>query len=242
MTTPNSPKSEIESYQRTLQRAGFYLGDIDGEWGPKTQRAHEAYQASLVAHKAPDETPESSSVALVGIRNAIVATAQHFLNLTETAPNARWDDIATSGPDTRAAELRQALLDTGWQLGWAYCAAFSEVCWRAAYRNRPELPLISRSITPSVMATFENFERLGRITKQPAPGALMLMQHGQSWQGHAGIVLGAQDGRLVTIEGNTSPAVASREGDGVYRKEKALDFTPSSSRLWLRGFVNPFLI
>jgi hypothetical protein len=140
--------------------------------------------------------------------------------------------------------LRSALVETGWQLGWAYCIAFVEVCWRAAYRERAELPLVSRTITPSVMATLENFDRLHRITKTPALGGIMLMQHGNTWQGHAGIVtqLRSADGLFGTIEGNTSSAVDSREGDGVYRKRHPLDFTERTSGLWLRGFVNPFLL
>ena len=163
------------------------------------------------------------------------------MNLTETVPNARWDDVATQGTDPRGAELRAALVATGWQPGWPYCAALVEACWRAGYRGRPELPVICQSITPSAMGTFENFERLGRITKRPEPGAIMLMQHGNSWQGHAGIVRALEGNTLVTYEGNTSPGAGlSREGDGVYLKRKPLDFTKKSG-LWLRGFVNPFV-
>lgn len=236
MTNPQSPKSEILDYQKVLQRAGFYFGDLDGDWGPKTQRAHDAYQASQL----PAAPADNSAVS--AIRKGIIDTAEHFLNLTESAPNSKWDDVATRGPDARGGELRQALLDTGWQLGWAYCAAFAEVCWRAGYKDRPELALIARSITPSVMGTFENFERQKRITRTPAVGALMMMQHGNSWQGHAGIVTGLEGGRVLTIEGNTSSNdPQSREGDGVYRKSHGLSFSQSSG-LWLRGFVNPFVL
>lgn len=199
------------------------------------QRAHEAYRAAQLPPAPADNS------ALEAIRRAIISTAERFLNLTESANNARWDDVATAGPDVRAGELRQALLDTGWQTGWAYCSSFTEVCWRAAYKNRPELALISRAITPSVMSTYENFNRLKRITRTPAIGSLMLMQNGDSWQGHAGIVTGLDGGFLLTIEGNTSSNVASREGDGVYRKRKTLSFTKSSG-LWIRGFVNPFAL
>lgn len=236
MTNPQSPKSEILEYQKTLQRAGYYLGDLDGDWGPKTQRAHEAYQAAQLPPAPADNS------ALEAIRKGIIAAAEHFLNLTETVQNSKWDDVATRGPDARAGELRQALLDTGWQLGWAYCAAFAEACWRAGYKARPELALIGKSITPSVMGTLENFEQLHRITRTPSVGAIMMMQHGNTWQGHAGIVTGLENGRVLTIEGNTSSNDPNnREGDGVYRKSHALSFSQSSG-LWLRGFVNPFVL
>jgi peptidoglycan hydrolase-like protein with peptidoglycan-binding domain len=235
--TPQSPRNDILDYQLQLHRSGFYLGSIDGIWGSNTQRAHEAYQAS----KLPAAPTDNGSLEIV--RKGILETANHFLNLTETSQNTRWDDLAGGGPhhDPRGEELRQKLLETGWQLGWAYCIAFAEVCWRAAYRNRPELALISRSITPSVMETFNNFQRQDRITKTPEPGAIMFMQHGDSSLGHAGIVTARPTAAFPTIEGNTSSTVASREGDGVYRKSHALSFTKTSG-LWLRGFVNPFLV
>ncbi len=230
---------EVRAYQQTLQRAGFYFGTIDGIWGPLTSRAVELYQA---ADSAGILTPPGD---LEVIRQGILNTARHFLNLTETAPNARWDDVITSGQDPRGDELLQALLATSWQKGWAYCAAFAEVCWRAGYKKRSELPLVGQSITASVMGTFENFQELKRITKTPQPGALMLMQHGSSWQGHAGIVERIDGNTVYTIEGNTSAGGGSveqqRNGDGVYRKTHRLDFTPTSG-LWLRGFVNPFLV
>lgn len=224
-------------YQRVLQRAGLYLGAIDGIWGSGTQRAHQVY----LAHQLPSAPVDNGS--LEGVRKAILETAQHFLDLTETAPNSRWDNLAGGGPhhDPRGEELRQKLLETGWQLTWPYCAAFAEVCWRSGYQNRPELALISQSITPSAMGTYENFDRQHRITRDPSPGALMLMQHGNSYQGHAGIVIRVEETTLVTIEGNTSSNMATREGDGVYLKRKPLDFVPKPG-LWIRGFVNVFLV
>lgn len=235
-----STKARIREYQSFLQRAGYYFGAIDGDWGPLTQRAHELYEHS----KLDPQPVTKGNVKLITSR--IIETAVHFLNLTEKSQNAVWDDVATSGPDARAAELRQKLLATGWQLGWAYCAAFAEVCWREGYKGFPELALIGQSITSSVMGTFENFQELGRITKLALPGSIMLMQKGRTWKGHAGIVVERGDNDVFyTIEGNTSQgrgtAEQQRNGDGVYRKRHTLNFEPSSG-LWLRGFVNPFLV
>lgn len=237
VNTSSSP-IDIKAYQAQLQRVGLYMGTVDGIWGPMTRRADEAFRAQFADPTPAAEAPD--------INAAIVACATHFLNLTETVSNAVWDDVLTAGQDARGAELRQSLLDTGWQLGWAYCAAFAEVCWRAGYRDRAELPLICKSMTPSVMGTFDNFDHLKRITQKPVPGALMLMQHGNTYQGHAGIVVSVSGSTFSTIEGNTSQAGGTveqqRNGDGVYRKTHTLDFTKFDSRLWLKGFVNPFTV
>ena len=233
--TSASTREEIRAYQALLQRAGFYLATVDSIWGPKTQRAHEAYTASQnpAAGMPPD--------AVTGIAAGILATARRFVGLTETAPNARWDDLLTPGSDPRGPELRAALIETGWQPGWAYCSAFVEVCWRAGYRGKPDLPLITRAIEPSVMSTFENFRRLGRIETTPKPGAIFLMQSGNTWKGHAGIVVKLENRILHTIEGNTSSNQENREGDGVYAKSKRYDLSRKGRGLWMRGFVNPFV-
>lgn len=236
---PKSPKSEIREYQRTLQRAGFYFDPIDGDWGPNTQRAHEALNALTAEPKG------AGNRALISIRSTIIETAVGFLGLTERTQNSVWDDVMTAGPDARASELRAQLLATGWQLGWAYCAAFGEVCWRQGYRGYRELALISQAITPSVMGTYENFKDLGRVSKVPEVGALLLMQKGKTWQGHMEIVTKVSGNTVDTIGGNTSAKRGSvesqRNGDGVFRKSHVIDFTPTQG-LHLIGFVNPFLV
>lgn len=187
----------------------------------------------------------SSPAVVRDIARVIIETAASFVDLTETSSNARWDDLVKKKTG-RGDLLRAQLIATGWQPGWAYCMSFGEVCWRAGYKGRAELQLIGQSITPSVMSTFENFEELRRITKTPVPGALMLYQHGNTWQGHAAIVEKVAGDVVSTIEGNTSPGIVSdgkdREGDGVWRKTRKIDWTKKSKGLWLRGFVNPFIV
>jgi hypothetical protein len=69
------------------------------------------------------------------------------------------------------------------------------------------------------------------------------MQKGTTATGHAGIVVGCDGKSLATLEANTSPgkaisAEADRNGDGVYKKIRTLDFTKSSG-LHLLGFLHP---
>lgn len=240
MITAKSPKADIRLYQQTLQQQGLYFGAIDGLWGPKTQRAHEMAEAGKLS-----ASTVSSPAVVRDIARVIIETAASFVDLTETSSNARWDDLVKKKTG-RGDLLRAQLIATGWQPGWAYCMSFGEVCWRAGYKGRAELQLIGQSITPSVMSTFENFEELRRITKTPVPGALMLYQHGNTWQGHAAIVEKVAGDVVSTIEGNTSPGIVSdgkdREGDGVWRKTRKIDWTKKSKGLWLRGFVNPFIV
>jgi hypothetical protein len=181
----------------------------------------------------------------MSINEQIIAAARHFVGLIETKSNAEWDDPATPGIDARARELRAVLISTGWQPGWAYCAAFVEGIWTMVYAAaRPEKLLqVKRLLTASVMQSYENCQSAGLISRVPVPGAIMFMQNGKSWTGHAGIVVKTDGQRVINVEGNTSASAGSvnadREGDGVFdEKQRRIDFTPRPG-LWLRGFLNP---
>lgn len=237
---------EIKEYQKQLAEAGFYEGRIDGLWGPQTQRAHLCFTAPK-AQKV-EQTPEASDSEIKVIGISIINAAKKYLGLTEVVPNAKWDNLKTRGEDPAAKELVAAMRATGWQTGWPYCAAFAETCWRVGYAARSELALISKNITPSAMGTWENFTKLNKTATRPIPGALMIWQNGNTWQGHVAIVVEAvpNENRVVTIEGNTGPnpgtVQGDREGDGIYRKTRLIDYTKKSKGLNLKGFINPFII
>lgn len=175
----------------------------------------------------------------------IIRVASHFLNLKETANNAAWDDPDTAGQDAAGLELRRLLETTGWQAGWPYCMAFCKAVYLQSYKNLgapPELlRLVSQRFTASVMITFKNCGAFAQ-KKVPLAGAIFFMQKGESGNGHAGLVVTPGQSNFSTIEGNTSPspssAQADREGDGVYKKVRSLDFAKKTG-LWLRGFLNP---
>lgn len=178
------------------------------------------------------------------IGSQIIAVASRFVGLHETKANAEWDNPATVGKDQAAQDLRTELKASGWMLGWPYCAAFVEACWRLAYVDlaAPEAlqSRIGARLTPSVMQSFNNWK--GETSLVAQPGAIFFMQMGQGATGHAGIVVQSSKDQFSTIEGNTSPQAGSpdadREGDGVFKKIRRLDFTPKAG-LWLRGFLNP---
>lgn len=175
----------------------------------------------------------------------ILRMAAHFLDLKETANNAAWDNPDTAGQDPAGVELRRLLESVGWQAGWPYCMAFCKAVYLQAYKNlgaSPEvLRLISQRFTASVMLTHRNCGAYAQA-KVPVPGAIFFMQKGDSPNGHAGLVVTPGQLSFATIEGNTSPspgsAQADREGDGVYKKVRSLDFARKPG-LWLRGFLLP---
>lgn len=175
----------------------------------------------------------------------IIRVASHFLNLKETANNSAWDNPDTAGQDQAGFDLRRLLETTGWQAGWPYCMAFCKAIYLQAYKNLgapPEvLRLVSQRFTASVMITYKNCGAFAQ-KKVPTSGAIFFMQKGDTGNGHAGLVVTPGQVNFATIEGNTSPsptsAQADREGDGVYKKVRTLDFTKKTG-LWLRGFLHP---
>lgn len=178
------------------------------------------------------------------IGGQIIAIAAYFEGLHEVKQNAEWDNLATPSKDPAAEELRQALKRAGWMTGWPYCMSFCEAVWRQAYQSL-EAPIeiqqrIAARLNPSVLGSFNNWKV--EINQKPLPGSIFFMQLAHTGHGHAGIVVKASDYQFASIEANTSPMAASpeadREGDGVFRKVRRLDFQERPG-LWLRGFLNP---
>lgn len=161
-----------------------------------------------------------------------VMRAAHFVGLTEVRNNVSWGDSAL------AAEFKAELLRTGWESGWPYCAAFCEVVWRYAYQGRAELPTVKAMLTAGCLQTYNNAVNEGWVSKIPCVGSIGIMKNGATEKGHAFIVASVGDDVLTTIEGNTFAESESREGDGVYRKHRVLEFRPTTG-LHLLGFVTP---
>ena len=187
-----------------------------------------------------------NSAALSPLQQAVLRSACSYVGLSEIKPNDRWDDLSTKGPDAAADRLRKGLLAIGWEPGYAYCIAFAELVWREAFaavgREASFTPL-SRLITLGVLDSFNKLRAAGRTTSVPKPGAIFFLRHGTTGNGHAGIVAAIGTKEFATIEANTGPTSADvakdREGDGIYAKGRALDFTKRTSGLYLLGFCNP---
>jgi hypothetical protein len=74
----------------------------------------------------------------------------------------------------------------------------------------------------------------------PAPGCIVIWQHGQTGLGHCGIIETVlPDGTFQTIEGNTSDSEEiNREGDGVYQKIRN---PKGDGNLQIVGFLSPWV-
>ncbi|MEQ1861882.1 MAG: hypothetical protein ABMA13_18340 [Chthoniobacteraceae bacterium] len=173
----------------------------------------------------------------------IVIEAARYLGLTEIVGNRKWDLPATPGPDPIADELLRVLIEAGWQPGWPYCAAFVEAVFRAVYRGHARLAEIAAVLTPHCLTSWRNAKLKGWITREPCVGAIGVMQLGTGESGHEFIVAKLDLPTVLrTIEANTSATPgtveADRNGDGIFRKTRALDFRVTSG-LHLLGFIRP---
>lgn len=181
------------------------------------------------------------------IGKEIISNAMHFVNLYETKANAEWHSILDpSKGKAESDELIVAMKATGWNFGLPYCAAYVEAIWRMSYKklNAPTAIQndVALKLTPSVILSYNNWR--GKVSRNPVPGSIFFMQNGSSSTGHTGIIVACDGYTLATIEGNTSAGKAvsteaDRNGDGIFKKTRTLDFSIKSKGLHLLGFLNP---
>lgn len=156
----------------------------------------------------------------------------------------RWIGIREEGGDNHGAIVEMFQKKSGAPLGVAWCMCFVQFCAQAVDNlkstfyadSAPELKL------PKGAACLDVWHRAPEEFKSqnPSPGAVVIWRHGQTYQGHAGIVVSVNEeaGTFETIEGNTSSADhVERNGDGVYRKIRKLHPT---GEMELVGFIYPW--
>lgn len=86
MNSRNDSRAEIRAYQKILKDAGLYGGLLDGDWGPLTQRAHDAYVK-----------PKSKAAKSIDLE-ALRAEYQHLYDTMV----ARWEDNHEDEPGLEA--------------------------------------------------------------------------------------------------------------------------------------------
>lgn len=240
-----SSGDKVVELQNLLCRLGYPVV-VDGQFGKNTDAAVRAYQTRCgiqvdgVVGPATMSLMNSATKIVSVSKNTdmghhIVDVARRYIGSYEISDNKKWLGTAD------AQNIPQELMDVGWQPGWAYCASFAEAVWNIAYGD--SLPEVFRkNMTPSVMQSYNNFKKLGLVSKSPIPGSVVLMRHGLTAQGHAGILEYSTPSSIFNIEGNTSPnanIITDREGDGIYEKQRDFSWTQKTRGLWLLGFVNP---
>lgn len=157
-------------------------------------------------------------------RAIIRDVAAEYIGLRETSRNRGphleefW--AATNYPD--GAQNREP-----------WCSAFATFCVREADRRSPHLNLSLPPVFPAVSQWLPWARRIGAQIFRPGSGTrpeagdIVIFLPRLS---HIGIVDRVDGATVITIEGNTN-AAGSREGDGVWRKPRALSFCGSFIRI-----------
>lgn len=158
----------------------------------------------------------------------IVNVARKYIGEEETTGNSGFKDQL----------FQKRLEQAGWFKGASWCAFFVEMCCKEA--NNQLMDEYTKLFSGSATATYANFEKAGYVVnQQPAPGALAVWRHGNTWKGHIGIVTEVVDDKVFKcVEGNTNND-GSREGYLVAEKKRhyaPLPFKPEG--LNLIGFIH----
>lgn len=177
----------------------------------------------------------------------IVAVASRFLNLREVRPNTQWDNPATPGSDAALSkELREMMIPSPWQDGWAYCAAYVEgVVAKAILLSGGTQKQHDawRSLSTAHCMTNLARARSAGILKHSHIGAqagsIWIAQKGSTTQGHEGIFISGTSTTISTIEANTSKDATTsdkdREGDWI--TTRSFNFAGRGT-LRTRGFIH----
>lgn len=162
----------------------------------------------------------------------IIALAKSFVGNKEVSGNSGFKN----------ADFEKLMKDVGWYKGAPWCAFFTKLIWQKAYAKTEFIKAVTRCANGGAMVTFTSFkENSGFKTgKIPKNGAIAIWQHGNSWQGHAGIVINATyaANTFQTVEGNTNIS-GSREGDSVAIKLRTTERPFKKDGLNLVGFIYP---
>lgn len=166
----------------------------------------------------------------------IIEIAQSYIGQKEIPQNKGFYD----------KEFQNKMKQMGWLIGQAWCAYFTELVWKEAFKqfDPSKLKILDELFSGSSQATFNNFNKNGKkygfeVTDKPLPGSIVIWQYlSNATLGHAAILINSDEskGRIYTVEGNTN-AGGSREGDVVAAKIRNLTFNPVGN-LKLRGFIN----
>jgi len=125
------------------------------------------------------------------------------------------------GPNKGADVERFQKAVDGKAQGESWCMAFSQFCIKEVEDKLAVKSPVYKS--EHCLTVWNQTSSLMRL-KDPEPGCLIIWRHGKTASGHVGVVeLVNGDGTVGTIEGNTGPgAGVVREGDGVYRRTRAV--------------------
>lgn len=163
----------------------------------------------------------------------IVSAAAYYDGQTEIPNNAGFKD----------PNFQKELTSVGWVKSYAWCAFFTKLIYTKAYKNDVKLlEVVKKRFNGGALSTYNNAKSDGifKVSDLPVVGAIAVWQHGNSGNGHVGIVksFDLTTNTMYCIEGNTN-ASGSREGDRVAIKARTIKRDRTASGLNLKGFIYP---
>lgn len=171
----------------------------------------------------------------------IIKLASKYAGIEELKSNTSWYDKQKIVPQAISNEFKILIKQYGHEDGAPYCASFARSVYLEVFKtNEKHYKLFNKLLSASVMRTYNNLQIMGYITKSPQIGAIMLMQMSSTSKGHCGIVvdIDIDSNSIKTIEANTSDTITTREGDGVYIKNRNLSLFNTKTGLHIIGFLN----
>jgi hypothetical protein len=218
----------VKQVQARLDAAGCGPLADDGIFGAETESAVKLFQTrrglapdGVVGPLTWDDLFQEAAVVVSAAPSPL---AQATLDAAGSQDGVR----ETPGQPNRGPEVDGYVRSLGLDPthGYSWCQAF--VYWsftQAATKLGVANPCIK---TAGVLEHWARSPVARRVYADKAfddptlvrPGAVFIIDHGAG-KGHAGLVTQITAGEIQTIEGNTN-AHGSREGDGVYRKTRAI--------------------
>jgi hypothetical protein len=223
-------KAAVSAVQKRLTEMGCGMLKGSGVFGDQTHQAVILFQMRFPDQYGAPLKPDGQIgpltwAALFGRQSIPVAEPASGL-LKQALAIARTQVGITENPvgSNSGPEVNSYLKSVGLGKGFAWCAAFVYWCFNeAADKQGCENPLIK---TAGVLDHWRKaMDREIAVVRHVAaknnpvlvkPGMIFIMDYG-SGNGHTGFVEKIEEGRLVTIEGNTNDG-GSREGIGVFRR------------------------
>jgi len=176
------------------------------------------------------------------ITDRIIYYANLFNGIRERGNNQGWEDVFFPELNMSFEEL---MYTVGWKETHAWCAYFSELVWKLAYRefDSTMVDVLDKLFSANAVATWMNFQKSDfKCVKYPTPGSILIYQKYkdkiETMSGHAAIVISGDETLVNTIEGNTNKKGA-REGDQVADKVRLINFSKKENGLVPLGFIYP---
>lgn len=226
-------KNVVLSIQKQLNSKGCGPIQEDGFFGEQTLRAVKLFQIRFTdpqgqslkvdgeigavtwASLFPSLTPERK-YTLTPLMEEVLKQAKSQIGVQEKP-------IGSNG----GPQVDQYLKSVGLDTGYFWCAAFVYWCFEQACKEKKPQAIQNVVKTAGVIDHWNKAVRKGVpvISRDQAlsntslikPGLVFIMDYGRN-TGHTGIVVGFNQGKLITVEGNTAPNEASNNGIGVFQR------------------------